>query len=205
MPESLVQVTQGVGPKLHAYQRTIGANAVEDEVVIPGEHYLPSYFAQAVGISAATTGDHVLQICSAASLIIRIRRIYVEQQALITAAAHIILAVNRVTTAGTGGTAIIPAPFDTGDAASSATNVRALTSPKGTLGVELFRRRIQAVQTSPVGGLSSIPSWEWHPTPGTKPLIIPAGTANGIVLQVGATATGATVDVTVEWTETAWL
>jgi hypothetical protein len=62
MSESIVQVTEGTGKKLHTNQRTIGANNVEDEYVIPGEYPLATYFVQANAVSIATAAAHVIQI-----------------------------------------------------------------------------------------------------------------------------------------------
>ena len=78
MAESIVQVTEGSGKKLHTFNRTIGANSVEDEVVLLGENYLASYMIVAAA-SAATANSHVLQIMAGASLKVRVRRIEVQQ------------------------------------------------------------------------------------------------------------------------------
>ena len=83
--ESFVNVTEGSGKKLHTNQRTIGANAVEDEYVLPGEFPLPGYFAVANAVAATTANDHLLQVMAGASLKVRIRRISVSQNQLATA------------------------------------------------------------------------------------------------------------------------
>lgn len=205
--ESLVQVTEGAGKKLHTYQRTIVANNVEDEIVIPGEHYLPTYVVVGVGVSGAVVGDDILQLMAGAALNVRIRRIRVEQEGNITAAAVMTWNISRVTTAGTGGTAIVPQKMDNADANAGATAAQGV--PNATHGtaaaVVHLRRNMFPVQTAPVGGLGTIPYWEWVAAPGGKPLIIPAGAANGFVIRNSQGRAGLTVNAEIEFTETAWL
>ena len=202
--ESLVQVTSGAGPKLHTWQRTIGANNVEDEAVYPAEYPLAAYIVAGVIVSTGTANDHLLQVMAGASLNVRIRRIRVAQAGLVTAAANLTISLFRLTTAGTGGTAVTPAKLDTADAASGAT---AMTQPtvKGTESTLLFTRRAFLTQTSPAGGLSPDAGWEWVQHPSSKPIIIPAGAANGVALKVMAAYAGASVDIEVEFVETSFL
>lgn len=201
MPESLVQVTSGAGPKLHTWQRTIGANNIEDEFVVPGEYPLASYFVQASGIAIANANDHALQLMAAASVYLRIRRIVVQQAASATTAITTALGVARVTTAGTGGTAVTPRPADTSDTASG--TAMTLPTVKGTEGVLLFQRRFLSTQTVGTAGSQS-PGWEWVQHPGMKPIIVPAGAANGIVIKSLGTFAGTTVDIGIEYVETSF-
>ena len=205
MAESLVQVTEGVGKKLHTDQKTIGANTVEDEYVLPGEPFLPTYVAVAQNVSVATSSDHVLTLNAGASLKVRIRRITIEQATNATAAASIRLTIVRTTTATpTGGSAITPSPHETSDVASGAT-ARSLPTAKGTetaiLGSAYLTLR-QAV--SATGSVSDDSPYEWRHMPGSKPLIIPVGATNGIVIKVGTGVAGATVDATIEFVETSF-
>ena len=64
MAEAFVNVTEGSGKKLHANDRSIGANTVLDEVMLLGENYLPSYLGvtSAASVSTATANSHLLQI-----------------------------------------------------------------------------------------------------------------------------------------------
>lgn len=201
MPESFVGVTQGSGTKLHTFQRTIGVNVVEDEFTVPGEYPLPTYAVVAPSVSIGTVNDHALQIMAGAAVYVRIRRIRVEQAALATTANTVTFSVIRLSTAGTGGTAITPVPFDTGEAAASATAMT-LPTAKGTEGGELVRRRFFSVQTAPVGGLVGVPHWEWVQLPGEKPIIISSGVTNGIAIKVVGAAAGATADISVEFIQT---
>lgn len=205
MPESTVQVTTGAGPKLHTWQYTIGANPVEDGFQVAGEYPYPAYTIVAQNVSVATSGDHVLALNAGSSNRVRIRRITIEQSAPATAAGTVRLTIRRTTTAApTGGTALTPAPHDTGDAASGA-SARTLPTAKGTestiLGTAYLTLR-QAV--SATGSPADDAPYVWQQLPNSKPLVIPAGTTNGLAIVVGTGAAGATVDVTVELVETSY-
>jgi hypothetical protein len=202
MPESLVQVTEGSGKKLHTWQRTIGANAVEDEVILHGEPMLATYtVATASALSVATAASHVLQIMAGASLNVYIRRIRVYQFGLATTAAIGSLQLFRLSTAGTGGTALTPAPHDA-DPASGAT---AMTLPtvKGTEGTIVGIATAQFIQTVPTGGVGAAPllaSWDFDNLK-AKGLRIPAGATNGIAIKNATATAAATVVVEVVFVE----
>jgi hypothetical protein len=195
--ESSVLVTPGVGPdKLHADQKTIGGVTVKDEVVVHGEQYLASYTASANGVSTAT-GGHVIQLMAGASLNVRVRALYIVLfQA--TAAGAVRLGWKRLTTAGTGGTVVTPNKMDNADAASGAT---AMTLPTvvGTVTGDYFWQTV--FQTAAAAPQPTGQNWLWENTEKGKPLIIPAGTTNGIGLVIVNTAAGSTVSVTIEFDE----
>lgn len=187
MAESIVQVTEGSGKKLHTFNRTIGANSVEDEVVILGENYLTSYVATSgfvVGsVSTATANSHLMQIMAGASNKVRIRRIALWQNTMATTVTMMDVRVYRLTTAGTGGSAITPAPLDPSDGASGAT---AMTLPtvKGTESTGIVPGTMYMMQTLAASAQLNQPGlfWEFDLTH-TKPLIINAGTTNGIAIK----------------------
>ena len=183
MAETFVNVTEGSGKKLHAYDRTIGANTVLDEIVAEGEQYLASYTVCTASTSVATAAAHIVQVMAGASLKVRIRRIEIYQAVAATTVNFTAIEVRRLTTAGTGGTAITPSPVDPADAASGAT---AMTLPtvKGTEGVLLWEGNRWWGQT-----LAASTPWP-EPAlvfdfdgPRMKPLVIAAGTANGICVK----------------------
>ena len=201
MPESIVQVTEGSGKKLHTFQRTIGANVVEDEVVILGEQHLATYTTATGSTSAATAASHLLQLMAGAALNLYIRRVWIYQAAAITAAAIVPLTILRLTTAGTGGTVVGSVQLDNSDAAPGAT---AMTLPtvKGTEG-NTIGQVIDAlpVQTLPTGGASLLLAfWDFSVLRSKAPRV-PAGAANGICIKNPAAAAGLTVHVTVEFVE----
>ena len=205
MPESLVQVTSGAGPKLHTWQRTVGANNVEDEFTVPGEYPLASYISCAPGTAASTAAAHCLQVMAGASLNVRVRRIRVEQDGAITAAASQQFQIWRLSTAGTGGTVVTPAKLDSADAVSGATTM-SLPTVKGTEATLIDQQTIFAVQTAPAsGGITPAALWEWEGMDGRKSLIIPAGAANGIAIKCLSTRAGLSVSVTVEFVETSFV
>lgn len=185
MPESFVQVTEGSGKKLHTFQRTVGANIVEDEVVLVGESYLPGYLVgNSVAISTVTTNSHLLQLMAGASLPVRVRRIEMYQEALAGGTAIAKAELRRLTSAGTGGTVLTPEKLDPADAASGAT-ARALPGTPGTEGSVVAFWSGVLPTTAPttvalVGGPMLV--WDFERLR-SKGLIIPAGTANGIAIK----------------------
>lgn len=196
MPESFVQVTEGAGKKLHTFQRTVGVNTVEDEVVVPGEPHLAAY-SIVTSVGTIGSGDHLLQIMAGASLPVRIRRITVAQAGASAAGGVLVLSLTRLTTAGTGGAAITPRPYDSTDPAAGATAMAEPTST-GTIGVELAQLIVPHHSASPIPAGSEI---AWDKSSGLKAPRIPAGAANGVVLRVTGitgTATGLTLGITVE-------
>lgn len=200
MGESIVQVTEGSGKKLHTWQRTIGANNVEDEYVIQGEQALATYSVVAAGVATATAASHLMQVMAGASLNVRIRRIRVSQNAAAGSVSVFPLQIVRVTTAGTGGTAVTPGKFDNGDAAAGATGMT-LPTAKGTEGTILWDESIWLA----TGAIPTRQIFEVIHLPASKPFIIPAGTTNGIVLKNTTGIATSTLDITVEIVETSFL
>lgn len=199
MAEAFVNVTEGSGKKLHGWDRTVGANSVVDEFVIPGQYPYATYIAFSSTTSIATANDHIMQLMAGASLNLYVRRIRVEQVVAITTASIVQFQLYRLTTAGTGGTAITPRPTDSTDAAAGATAMT-LPTAKGTEGVLLDTRATFYMQTQPVaGGQSPYVEWTW--TDNEKGIRIPAGTANGIAIKQPSSRPGASAIVTIEFVE----
>lgn len=200
MAESFVNVTEGSGKKLHSWSRTIGANMVEDELVLHGLSYYASYTAGGVLVSCATAASHLLQLMAGASLNVYITRIRVYQGGAATTATLGIINIHRLTTAGTGGGAVTPSPLDTSDAASGAT---AMTLPtvKGTEAAALHLGAHAFMQTTPVaGGDLTLFDWDCDRLK-VKPWRIPAGVANGIAVKMVSGIAAATAQVNVEFFE----
>lgn len=203
MAESIVQLNTGSGgPKLHTFNRTIGANSVEDEVVLNGNPYLASYTVLTGNTSVATANAHAAQLMAGASLNVYVTRIEVYQSVVATTAAFARLELFRLTTAGTGGTASTPAPHDTSDAASGAT-FQTLPTVKGTEGAGLYIEGSMFVQTVPTGGPNSasiVFQRDWDRAK-IKPIRIAAGAANGIALKVIDAVANAQVVIDIEFYE----
>jgi hypothetical protein len=200
MAESFVNVTEGSGKKLHTWQRTIGANNVEDEYVLQGEPALASYVAIGPAGTPSSTGtanSHLLQIMAGSSLKVRIRRIEVYQAGLATTAALCTLVIQRLSTAGTGGSAGSSAPLDTTDAAAGLSTM-ALPTAKGTEASLVAHAVVYLMQTVGASSQLSEPCLVLDfDTPRSKPLVIPAGTANGIAIKNLTAVAGATVYINV--------
>lgn len=202
MAESTIAVTEGAGKKIHSNSRSIGGNTVEDQVTVNGEQYLASYtVVTGTALTTGTANAHLLQIMAGASLNVRIRRIEVHQAAAATAAALADIRCIRLTTAGTGGTAITPSKLNNSDAASGAT---AMTLPtvKGTEGNHMALARAYLMQTIAASAQQVNPIIVWDfDRPRSQPLIIAAGTGNGICISHQAAYAGATVQVFVWFDE----
>ena len=198
MAENFVNVTEGSGKKLHTFNKTIGANDVHDEIVLLGENYLASYTVSTpTPSSTATANSHLLQVMAGASLKVRIRRIEVYQFAVATTASLMQLQLRRLTTAGTGGGALTPNPLDPSDSASGATAM-ALPTVKGTEGVVLAEGVVYLMQTVAASAQLSEPIQVWDfDRPRSKPLVIAAGTTNGICIKNTGGIAGSSVSVNV--------
>lgn len=202
MAESVIGITEGSGKFGHTYQRVIGANTVEDGVVLLGENYLASYTAQSGDVSTATLNSHLYAVMAGASLKVRVRRIEVYLSAPATTAALMSLALYRLSTAGTGGTAVTPNPLDTTDAASGATSMT-LPTVKGTEGVLMWASMPYMMQTIGASAQLNQPiAVIDFDRLRSKPLIIAAGAANGFALKNLTAIAGATVRTTVWLDET---
>lgn len=203
MSESSVQVTQGSGTRLRTATRTVASQTVHEEYMQVGEADLPSYsIVTAYGISAATANSHLLQIMAGSSARVALRRLMLYQVAAASSAQNSDLQLVRLTTAGTGGTAITPAPLATSDSAASA-SAMSLPSSKGTESTILHRQPVYFLQTL---GASLTGPWPLmldldFERLRLKPPIIAAGTANGLALKCVGAVTSATVVVVAHITE----
>lgn len=201
MAESIVQVTEGSGKKLHTFNRTIGANSVEDEVIITGEPYLASYIQTTANVVGTTAASHLLQIMAGASLNVYIRRIRIYQVVAATTAAFIRFNVFRLSTAGTGGGALTPNPLDTTDSACGATCMT-LPTVKGTETTNMGSSALMVIQTVPLGGPVSAPEFVYDfDRPHTKALRIPAGAANGVAVKIQDACAGSSFQVEILFSE----
>lgn len=196
MAESFVQAPpNSSGIKLHTFQRTIGANNVDDEIVIQGIPYLATYATSPSAVSVATGSSHLLQLMAGASLNVYVVRIRIMQFVVGTASAQAIQVI-RLTTAGTGGTAVTPLPYDSSDAASGATSMT-LPTVKGTEAANpMDRIVVPCYAAHPI-----IYQWEWVAQENSKFIRIPAGTANGIAFKNTTSDAAATYGILVEFFE----
>lgn len=203
MSESSVAVSPGSGKNLHTWDRTISATLVQDQVVIPGEYPLASYVIGATGVSCATSGDHLLAINSGTTNYVRVRRIWVQQNATGGPSQSYLTVLRTTSVAPSGGTAVTPAKFDLADAAAGCT-ARTLPSTKGTESTTILFGRIGFTNTSPATVENGF-YWEQHPS--CKPIIIDphASGQTGIAIKLTTGVASVTVNLFVEVVETAWL
>lgn len=203
MAESFIQLpADGSGKKSHSFDRTIGGNVVHDSVAVAGEQYLASYVVGHEALaSTATLDSHLLQLMAGAALNLRVRRIEIYMGALATAATLMNVAVVRLTTAGTGGTAQTARALDPSDAAAGA-SAMSLPTAKGTEGVRLAWSNPYMLQTVAASSqlVQPIACWDFDRIHG-KPLIVPAGTSNGIAVKNLSAVAGASVLVAVYFDE----
>jgi len=202
MTRSNIALTEGGGAKKTATEeRTVGGVVVQSQYVILDEPANPTYVAIAAATSIATADAHIIELMAPSNAYVRIHRIFLEQSQNASGATSVTFYVYRLTTAGTGGTAITPRPFDTADTAGA--TAMTLPTAKGTEGVLLMQMVVNMRQTVLATSAQMDDYWLWEANPRGKPIIIPSGTTNGITIKTTGTA-GATVNVHIEFTETAW-
>lgn len=198
MAENFLNTNEGSGKKLHTWNRTIGANDVHDEFVLPGEFVYASYTVRFHNISTATANDHIVAIWAGSSLNVRIRHIFLEQHNLAGTATATPFELLRTNTTPSGGTAITMGKMDSADA-TAGFSAASLPSTKGTeTGVALLGWSIELLAAVP----RALHQIEWSQHPGMKPIIIPAGTTNGIALKVISAVATASVSGFIECVET---
>lgn len=204
MAESIVQVTEGTGKKLHTISYTVGANTVEDEVVVPGPYPYATYVLSVPNATIAVANDHLLCLNAGASLKVRVHRIRISQASNATAATVVSMSILRTTTsAPTGGTAFTPALMDTTSAASGAAG-RSLPAAKGTESTILMEPRIVVRQAVLATSTQADGVWEWNQHPQSQPIIIPAGSTNGLAIKCLTASAAGSFAILVEFTETAF-
>jgi len=181
--ESLVQVNEGVGKKFHTINRTIGANSVEEQVVIGGDPFVAGYVLSFDAALLTTANSHVIELMAGGTLNTYVRRISLYQLVVATTVAMCQFNLYRLTTAGTGGTSFTPVQLDTSDAAAGSSGMT-LATTKGTEGNPLSRRTAWLGQTLGASAQWAQPIVEWRfDVPGVKPIRIGAGTAIGIAVK----------------------
>jgi hypothetical protein len=198
---SSINVTEGSGKRLSTNDRTISSVLVQEQFVLPAEFPYPSYIVAAENVSTATADSHMLEIMAGSSSLVRIRSIRIEQRTNAGSASTVTFQVLRLTTAGTGGTALTPAKFDTASAASGCTAMT-LPSSKGTESTLLMPGTLSMRTTTNVG--VSEDTWVWTQHPGTAPITLAAGTSNGIAIKNTSSVATGTWNIIVELVETSF-
>lgn len=201
--DSVVQINEGTGKYLSHVQRSQASNTTYTPQVIVSEPYLPTYgVAVTTAASTATANSHLIQIMAGPLNRVVIRRILVTQLAAAGAATAMVCQLLRLTTAGTGGTSFTPRALDPVSDVTPATTMT-LPSAKGTEGSILWTGVSNMLATVAVAGGNPILDLDFR-DPRAQPIVISAGTSNGLALKnITAVASG-TVHIYVEFSETFW-
>ena len=183
---------------LHTHSRTISATAREDQYVLQGESANPTY-SVATSQNADTANVHILQLMGDGTNYTRIKRISILPY-FASVESEFAVEVRRLSSAGTGGGALTPSPFDSAD--TYAGGAMALPSSKGTEGALLLRASMHITDTSAAVAAGS---YTWEQAPGAKPIIIGPATSSGVAIKAVNTISGAICAVNVEFITTTYL
>lgn len=205
MPLGSIGLAEGATKYLHAWYRNISSVDRYEQYIQQAEPVAATYVVVAPDVPIGTASAHAVQIMSGASTYTRIHDIYVRQSGTADTAQAATFALYRLSSAGTGGTAITPAPYDTADTASATAAYYIGTATKGTETTMLNRFTLNLMETVPTTNAAPQIEWRWSSSERCKPIIIPSGTGNGIALKVGTADTLAKLNIVIEFTETAYL
>lgn len=188
--ESFVQVTQGDDAKLHTVERPLGLNDVHDSVTLLGEPYRATYSVVASAVSTALNGGRLLSIFAGPDLPVRVWYVSVSQVALAGAAGRADIFLQRTTASGTAGTAANITKHDNADADPDFT---AESLHQGSTVAGVFGRgALTLASAHPI----IAPNAEFDFRNGHhKPIVIPAGTSNGLAVIIGTGIATSTVHV----------
>ena len=139
------------------------------------------------------------------SLNVRIRKIEITQVGAASVVTNMLIQVLRLTSAGTGGTASSATALDPSDASAGATGM-ILPSSKGTENGIVYYCPVYMMQTFAVSNPVPTPGLIIDfDRPRMKPLIIPAGIANGIAIKnVSGGVVSGSVIINVWFSETSF-
>jgi hypothetical protein len=172
---------------------------VLDQKVILGENYIPTYSALAVNVST-NVNVSIFQLMAGSSLNVRVRRIVVTQDTLAGAATSIRVGCERLSSAGSGGTSTTPAPFIGTDGSCGATAMSGMTVGPSLVGF-VVRGAIGLAAAHP---MTTLNAWEWVADRMMESILIPAGTSNGLNIQISSLVASAAVTVEVTFCETSF-
>jgi hypothetical protein len=186
---------------LHTEQRTISSVAREDQYVQRGQPAYPTYVVRASGISIATTADHILQIMADGTNYTRLLAYKITMTDDRPAADNVAqIGLHRLSTAGTGGGAVTPTPYDTAD--TYAGGAMTLPTAKGTEGTLVHYRYVNITTAFPSGnGVLA----EWRVPEYGKPIIFGTGTGAGLAWKIISGVASCTISIEAEIATTSYL
>lgn len=188
--------------RLHTWVRSIASVDRSDQFILPGQNPYPTYVARADDISIATSASHILQIMGDGTNYTRLVGYTVTMtgdRAASDAVVDVVLV--RLSTAGTGGSAVTPVAHDAADAYAGAGMT--LPSSKGTEGATLHRFWLNIPTAFPAGA-----PWvpvRWQASRWTKPIVFGTGTGSGLAWKVVTGIAACTVSITAEIVITPYL
>lgn len=201
MSDSVVGVSTGTDKYLNSQSRTVGGTAVDEQVVHEGWTSEATYSVISDDASVATANDHILQIMADGTNYTRLVHFTItETEDGPASAGYLKLALYRLSTAGTGGTAITASAFDSADTYGG--DCRQVPTSKGTEGALLWTGYLSLAQTP---ASSAVNRFEWTMPPGGKPIIFGTGTGAGVAFKVIDAVASASVIVRAEIVVTSYL
>lgn len=173
----------GTARKNGTVQQTVGGVAQEVPRYVADGAFQACYTIPiSAAISTGTANSHLLEIMAGATYDVLVIEIMLRQFVAAGSATVGQVGWYRLSSAGTGGTAITPAKLDNGDASAGATAMT-LASAKGTETTLLYSDAGVMLSTAPTSGARPFIDWKWDWTR-EKALRIPAGTSNGGALKL---------------------
>ena len=185
MGDYFLEVSSGSGTRLAHYEYTVGVDTVADQKVRVGLPFLPTYSLSVVTpISMATLDAHLLQMMAGANNRLTLVYLRVTQVAVASAAAVKGFGLYRLTTAGSGGTAVSPRKLNpaSGNAEATAMTLPTVKGTEGELVVADSGAAFAAVPST--GILPAIVKWDWRGALRSEAPEIAAGTSNGLALKL---------------------
>lgn len=202
MTANYLSTTSSGAFNLQTDERTIGGTAVDAQVILTGESAMPTYTAIASNIVLTTANAHLLQIMGDGTNYCRLRSVSLAQSTLSGAVNTAMIAIYRLSTAGTGGSAVSSYPFDAADTSPYGGGAMTLPTVKGTEGTLLYQFRLGVTATNPMNSNDQL---LWVPTDDQKPIIWGTSIANGIAFKIVGNVATAAVDCIVTFTLSTYL
>ena len=192
MADGSLPLTDGDGSGgLRVNTQTIGGTAVDTQAVFVGQTPNRTYTMRFQDTSMATANAHLAVIMANGTSYVKVHEINIGQGGTATGTAVPEFQVLRVTTTGTGGTAVSARPFHPSNTSPYSGNCFTLPSAAGSEGDILLNGSMN-VRTVNTGVVTP---WYWCAGDVTEPIITGNGTASGIAIKnlravVGGTAAG---------------
>lgn len=202
MSESSLPLTDGDGSGgLRVNDQTIGGTAVSTQYVAIGQTGTKTYTARFQDVSIATANAHVLELMGDGTAYPKIHEIYLAQAGTVATRTTAEFTVVRLSSSGTGGTAVSARPLNPANTNPYAGTIQVLPSSGGGEAQILLNKKLYMAQSDGVGAGDEL---TWTPPLATEPIISGNGTASGICIKNLRAVTGGTVAGYVVFTADDW-